>query len=88
VLPRLRRPGAGGEALRHARRCLAIGEEHGIGGWRLAFGYEALARAASLAGNPPLWFRSLARAEELLATLSGEERDLLAADLATIPVPE
>ena len=31
-------------ALRHARRCLDICEEHGLGDWDLAYAYEAVAR--------------------------------------------
>ena len=31
-------------ALWHARRCLAICEEHGIGDWDIAFAWEAIAR--------------------------------------------
>ena len=38
-------------ALHHARRCLELCEEHGIGDWDLAYAHEALARAHRLAGN-------------------------------------
>lgn len=38
-------------ALHHARRCLELCEEHGIGDWDLAYAHEALARAHALAGN-------------------------------------
>ena len=38
-------------ALHHARRCLELCEEHGIGDWDLAYAHEALARADGLAGN-------------------------------------
>ena len=38
-------------ALHHARRCLELCEEHGIGDWDLAYAHEALARAHGLAGN-------------------------------------
>lgn len=39
-------------ALHHAHRCLRWCEENGIGDWDLAYAYEALARAAVLAGEP------------------------------------
>jgi hypothetical protein len=43
--------GRGEPALHHARRCLEICEEHGIGDWDIAFAYEALARAHGVAGE-------------------------------------
>ncbi len=36
---------------KHAERCLEICMEHGIGSWDLSFAFEALARAASVAGD-------------------------------------
>jgi hypothetical protein len=38
-------------ALWHAQRCLDVCEAAGIGDWDLAYAYEALARAASAAGD-------------------------------------
>jgi hypothetical protein len=38
-------------ALHHARRCLELCEEHGIGDWDVAYAHEALARAHALAGD-------------------------------------
>ena len=38
-------------ALHHARRCLEIVEEHGVGDFDLACAYEALARAHATAGE-------------------------------------
>jgi hypothetical protein len=43
--------GRGEPALFHARRCLSVCESAGIGDWDLAYAYEALARAASAAGD-------------------------------------
>ena len=39
------------EAIHHARRCLDICTENGIGDFDIAFAYEALARAYSVAGD-------------------------------------
>ncbi len=39
------------EAIHHARRCLDICKENGIGDFDIAFAYEALARAYSVAGD-------------------------------------
>jgi hypothetical protein len=49
-------------ALHHARRCLEICEEHGIGDFDLAYAYEGLARAHALAGQPEAASRYEARA--------------------------
>lgn len=38
-------------ALYHAKRCLKITEETGVGDWDLAFAYEALSRAYGVARN-------------------------------------
>ena len=38
-------------ALHHARRCLELCEQHGIGDWDVAYAHEALARAHTLAGD-------------------------------------
>ncbi len=74
------------QAIYHAKRCLEICRENNIGDWDLAFAYEALARAYSVAGDE-------AETEKYieLATKAGdqirekEDRDLLFDDLATIP---
>ena len=49
----------------HARRCLAICEEHGIADWDIAFAWEAIARAASVAGDEKEAAAALVRAREL-----------------------
>ena len=56
--------GRGEEALVHARRCLDHCRGHGIGDWDLAFAWEALARAARVAGDAGLFHESLAQARE------------------------
>jgi hypothetical protein len=47
-------------ALHHARRCLELCEQHGIGDWDLAYAYEALARASG--GDERERWRAKARA--------------------------
>jgi DNA-binding transcriptional MerR regulator len=73
-------------ALHHAGRVLDICREHGIGDWDLAFAYEALARAHAVAGDAErareLTDQALAAAEDIGEQ---EDRDLLLADLETIP---
>ncbi len=73
-------------ALFHARRVLEICEEHKIGDWDLGFAYEALARAYAVAGDAQqaraYTDQALAAAEEIA---QDEERELLLADLETIP---
>jgi DNA-binding transcriptional MerR regulator len=75
----------GEPALWHARRCLEICEENGIGDWDIAFAYEALARASRVAGDQAGMEEWLARAREAGdAIKEEEERDLLLSDLATV----
>ncbi len=73
-------------SLHHARRVLEICELHGIGDFDLAFAYEALARAVAVAGNAEearaMVQKALAAAD---AISDSEDRDLLLADLETVP---
>ncbi len=72
-------------ALWHARRCLALCEEHGIGDWDIAFAHEAIARALKVAGDHAGAETAVQRARELSAAIAeDEDRDLLLSDLATI----
>lgn len=70
----------------HAQRVLDICRENGIGDWDLAFAYEALARAAAVAGDDDAVF---AHTEQALAAAKDiaddDDRKLLLDDLATIP---
>ena len=69
----------------HARRCLEICEANGIGDWDVAFAYEALARAARVAGDPAAVEHWLERARAAAETIADpEDREHLLADLATI----
>jgi DNA-binding transcriptional MerR regulator len=73
-------------ALFHARRCLQIAEEDGLGDFDLACAYEALARAHAVAGE-----REAARRFELLGREAAQriddpdDRDLVVADLDALP---
>ncbi len=73
-------------ALHHAQRVLDLCQENGIGDFDLGFAYEALARAYAVAGDAGQarqhTDRALAAAEEIA---DEEDRDLLLADLETIP---
>ena len=72
-------------ALWHARRYLALCEEHGIADWDLAFAHEAIARALKVAGDDLGSAAAVARARELAADIAGDEdRELVLSDLATI----
>jgi DNA-binding transcriptional MerR regulator len=73
-------------ALHHARRCLQICQDNGIGDWDLGFAYEALARAAAVSGNRDAAQAWTDQAYEAAADLAeDEDRDLLLTDLSTIP---
>jgi DNA-binding transcriptional MerR regulator len=73
-------------ALHHARRVLDLCEENNIGDWDLGFAFEALARAHAVAGDGEqarhYTDRALAAARDIA---EDEDRDLLLADLETIP---
>jgi tetratricopeptide (TPR) repeat protein len=73
-------------ALHHARRVLELCQENGIGDWDLGFAYEALARAHAIAGDAgqarEYTDQALAAARDIA---EDRERDLLLADLETIP---
>jgi hypothetical protein len=75
-------------ALHHARRCLAIAESAADAeDWDVPFAHEALARAHAVAGDEAEAGRWLERACEALPGIADpEDRELLEADLATIPI--
>jgi hypothetical protein len=79
--------GRGEPALHHAKACLAICEESGLGDWVVAAAYEALARASTVAGDAREAEAWLARAREAVAKISDpEDREVIEADLASLPV--
>jgi hypothetical protein len=65
-------------ALHHARECLRLCEEHGLGDWDLAFAHEAIARAHKLAGDD--FAADVARARAV-AIADADDRQLLERDL-------
>jgi len=73
-------------ALIHARRCLALCEAHGVGGFDLAYAYEALARAHQLAGDHETASQYAAQARATAALVEDkDDREVLEGDLATLP---
>ena len=75
----------GEPALYHARRCLEICEENGIGDFDLAYAYEALARAHCVAGDVDAGagYEAVARdAAEQIA--ENDDRELVLRDLDTL----
>ncbi len=74
-------------ALYHAQRCLDLCIENGIGGFALAYAYEALCRAHTVAGNKTeagTYRAEAVRAGEAIAKEG--ERTKLMQDLETIPI--
>jgi hypothetical protein len=70
----------------HARRCLEICRANDIGDWDLAYAYEALARAASVAGDAAAASSWASQAHRATADIAeDEDREAVLADLATIP---
>jgi DNA-binding transcriptional MerR regulator len=73
-------------ALWHARRCLQIVEEHGVGDFDLACAYEALARAHATAGEREAARRHEALGREAAARIDdADDRELVVGDLDTLP---
>jgi DNA-binding transcriptional MerR regulator len=73
-------------ALHHARRCLEIVEEHGVGDFDLACAYEALARAHATAGEREAADRYAALGREAAARIEeADDRELVLSDLDTLP---
>lgn len=74
-------------ALFHAQSALATCEANDIGDFDLAFCYEALARAYAVAGDANEAQRWQQRGIELAANVADDEdRELLLADLASVPL--
>jgi DNA-binding transcriptional MerR regulator len=79
--------GRGEPALWHARRCLAICEEHGIADWDIAAAYEALARASLVGGERAEATRWAANARTALAAVAdADDREQIEQDLAALGV--
>jgi hypothetical protein len=75
-------------ALHHARRCLAICEQHGIGDFALAYAYEALSRANVVADDSVEAARFAGLAYAAAEGVADEDdREHLLEDLATLPRP-
>ncbi len=73
-------------AIYHAQRVVDICLANGIGDWDLAFGYEALARAFAVAADPETARKWTDQALAAAAAIAeDEDRDLVLADLETIP---
>jgi hypothetical protein len=72
----------------HARRCLQICQDSGIGDWDLGYAYEALARAAVTADDTEAARSWAGKAHAQLDQIPKEgERQHLREDLATLPEP-
>lgn len=74
-------------ALHHARRCLQICEQHGIGDFDIAGAHEGLARAYSVAGDKAEAARHVTLGREACERIAeDEDRQIILGDLATVPV--
>jgi len=73
-------------ALYHAKRYLEICKENSIGGFDLAYAYEAIARAYAVAGKKGEADKYIQLAKKAGEQIKEKEnRDLLHSDLKTIP---
>ncbi len=75
-------------ALFHAKRCLTLCTDNGIGDFDLAFAYEALARAHAVAGDRDEAARWEALARSAAVDIGDDDdRELVLSDLSTLPEP-
>jgi DNA-binding transcriptional MerR regulator len=78
--------GQAGPAMFHAQKVLDICQREGIGDFDLAFGYEALARAAAVAGQHDESRRWAELARTAAADIAeDEDREIVLTDLDTLP---
>jgi hypothetical protein len=69
----------------HAQRCLDLCQEHSIGDFDIAYAWEALARAAKVAGQPEEMHSYMAKARAAAVSIKEEDdRQQFNSDLATI----
>ncbi len=77
--------GRGEPALHHAQACLAICQDGELDDWVLAAAYEALARAAAVAGDMAGSRTWLAHARSAVAAIADpEDREVIEGDLNAI----
>lgn len=77
--------GRGEPALYHAKRCLEICRKNNIGDFDIAFSYEAMARAYSIAGNKTECEKHIQLAKEAGETIKKkEDKDYFLGELKTI----
>jgi hypothetical protein len=73
-------------AIHHAKRCLSLCQDHGLGEFHIASAYEALARAHAVAGDEHWARRFHQLGVQALASISDEaDRRIVEADLGSIP---
>lgn len=78
--------GRADEARRYGEFCLAKSDSADVAPFALAYAYEALARAESVAGNAESRDQYIAESREIIDTISDPDtRKMLLDDLATIP---
>jgi hypothetical protein len=75
-------------AMYHARRCLVLSTEHGLGPFDLGAAHEAIARSYQVAGDPAKAAEHVALARDGAAKITDDEdRAILDADLADLTPP-
>ncbi|MGC9220182.1 MAG: hypothetical protein ACP5H2_02365 [Solirubrobacteraceae bacterium] len=75
-------------AIHHARLCLEICEQHGLGAFDLGYAYEALARSLAAAGDLQAAADYSRRAQECAGRITDrDDRALLLDDLTGLPSP-
>ncbi len=76
-------------AVYYAQRCVALCRERELGDFAIAYGYEALARAAAMVGDKKSYDEIIAKAKEHGDKIEKQEdRDMFMSDFNTIPKPK
>lgn len=77
--------GRGESALFHAKRCLEICLEIGIGDWDLAFAYEAVARAYKTLGDESIMNEYIQKAKEAGEKIAEkDDKDYFFSEISTL----
>ncbi|MBD3157983.1 MAG: hypothetical protein GF309_04280 [Candidatus Lokiarchaeota archaeon] len=76
-------------ALHHAKRCLEITKDTGVGDWDLAFAYEAMARAYAVAKDKEKFKEYREYAKEAISDIDSEQdKEIVRGELDKISFPE
>lgn len=75
-------------ALHHAKRCLEITKDTGVGDWDLAFAYEAMTRAYAVAKDKKKFTEYMERTRKAISEIeSKQDKEIVQGELDKISFP-